>query len=85
MCAIKLFIGHIEIYPEMCCEICGEIIHNHIDCPVCGKKYAETDNYYGLYESPEDPLVCECGAKFKLVSGSHYYDGEWAQIIEEVD
>ena len=74
-----MFEGHIEIHSEICCEICNEIIHNHIDCPVCGKKYAETQNYYDLHEW-NDPLECECGAEFILVSGDPYFDGIWKQV-----
>ena len=43
----------LEVYAEPCCELCGEIIHNHIDCPVCKSKYAKTNRYCDLYDKKE--------------------------------
>jgi hypothetical protein len=43
----------LEVYAEECCELCGETIHNHIDCPVCKSKYAGTDQYCDLYDKKE--------------------------------
>ena len=37
----------LEIYGEICCDDCGDIIHNHLDCPVCKKDYAGSDQYIG--------------------------------------
>jgi hypothetical protein len=63
----------LEVYSEMCCELCGETIHNHIDCPVCKSDYAGTDQYCDLYDEKE--LTCEdCGTTFAKTSDSWYYD-----------
>jgi hypothetical protein len=64
----------LDVYGEICCDLCNEIIHNHIDCPVCESDYAETDQYCDLYD--ETQLTCEdCGTVFEKVSDkSWYYD-----------
>lgn len=64
----------LEVYSEICCDVCNDIIHNHIDCPVCNNNYTSTDQYHELYG--ETILNCECGASFELVKGSWYYDCE---------
>jgi hypothetical protein len=64
-------IVNLEVYSEICCDSCNEIIHNHISCPVCKKTYAGTDQYCSLYDEKE--LSCEeCGTRYKLVSESWY-------------
>lgn len=63
----------LEVYGELCCDLCNDIIHNHIDCPVCKDSYAETDQYCDLYD--ETQLTCEnCETVFEKVSDSWYYD-----------
>lgn len=64
----------LKVYPEICCEECNFVVHNHIDCPVCGGDYAETGNFD--YINPEDKVYCECGACFELVSGEWYGDNQ---------
>ena len=55
----------LEIYPEICCELCNEVAHNHFDCPKCKTEYAGTD-IYGEIETG-DVIVCEvCGKKYKI-------------------
>lgn len=63
----------LEVYAEGCCELCGETIHNHIDCPVCKSNYAGTDQNCDLYDKKE--VTCEdCGTTFAKTSDSWYYD-----------
>lgn len=63
----------LEVYGEVCCDMCNEIIHNHIDCPVCEKEYAGTEQYCDLYD--EKTVECEnCGSVFEKTSDSWYYD-----------
>src|SRR5690606_25777022 len=63
----------LNVYIEICCEICGEVIHNHIDCPVCKTNYAGTDKYCDLYD--EEEVTCEdCGTTFAKISDSWYSD-----------
>jgi hypothetical protein len=59
----------LEIYAERCCDACGEVAHNHFDCPACKKEYAGTSIYSSVYEMElGEMLACEeCGAEFKLV------------------
>lgn len=56
---------HLKISGELCCELCGEVIHNHIECPACGRRNAGTDCYQSIYDGVEnvgDVLQCaECG------------------------
>lgn len=64
----------IEIYPERCCEVCDEIIHNHFDCPACEKNRAGSDAF-GELEEEETEITCvNCETKFERVSDHWYYD-----------
>jgi len=70
----------LEVYGELCCDLCNEIIHNHISCPVCKTSYAATDQYCDLYDETE--LTCEvCQTKYKLVTGSCWYGDCKAEIV----
>lgn len=61
----------IQVYPEVCCGECNDIIHNHIDCPICKNDYAGTNQYGELHGEKE--LSCsECGTVFQKVSESWY-------------
>jgi hypothetical protein len=63
----------LEVYGEVCCDMCNEIIHNHIDCPVCKKEYAATEQYCDLYGEKE--VQCEnCRSTFEKISKSWYYE-----------
>ena len=65
----------LTVYGEICCELCNEIIHNHIDCPVCKRKDVETDRYCDLSEV--DDLTCNnCKTTFLKVSEDWYRDCE---------
>ena len=69
----------LQVYGEECCEICNEIIHNHIDCPVCKTEYAATDQYCDLEDESE--VTCEsCGTTFSKTSES-WYDECTAKIV----
>ncbi len=70
----------IDIYPEACCEVCNETIHNHLDCPACGKKYASSANYHSLSENNPATITCECGAKFQTKDNPYDDDAEWDRI-----
>ncbi len=73
----------VTVYSEICCDLCGDVIHNHIDCPVCNAVYAATDKYCHLYEEKE--LTCEvCGTVFAKTSESWYYDCT-AQVVSLKD
>ena len=71
----------IELYPELCCDLCNEVIHNHIDCPACGGQYAATDTYHQI-DTVGEVIQCEgCEARFKLVMMEGCYDEwEWETI-----
>jgi len=62
----------LEVYGEICCDVCDDIIHNHIDCPVCEKKYAGTEQYHYV-ESDEDVVCKECGSVFELIKEGEYF------------
>jgi C4-type Zn-finger protein len=83
----------IEIYSEICCEECNDVIHNHMTCPEC-QKDAGCD-VYGLFsdifnESEYLEIKCEnCGAMYKstMTLGEInknnidiYNDVEWIKI-----
>ena len=77
----------IEIYPEICCDYCNDVIHNHMDCPVCNHQYAGTETYHDIIDWMEEgePVIItcqECKAEFKATKTDGYYDEwEWEQVI----
>ncbi|MBC8437090.1 hypothetical protein H8D85_02080 [bacterium] len=69
----------LEVYPEICCEECGEVIHNHINCLICKDSYASTDKYYDLEDEKE--LSCEeCGTVY-AIKGDYWYSDCKAKIV----
>lgn len=40
----------IELNQEICCELCNDGIHVHMDCPACKKCNASTDIYGNAWE-----------------------------------
>jgi hypothetical protein len=60
----------LNVQSEVCCEECGEVVHNHFDCPVCKKNYVATDAYHDLYFDKPVEFGCrECGTRFILREG----------------
>lgn len=73
----------LTIYPEICCEICNEVIHNHMDCPVCNTKYSDTNMYCNIWDLDiGEILECEkCKAKFELINNDGFMSQfEWELI-----
>ena len=82
----------LNVCPEMCCEECGNVIHNHFDCPCCGKKGVGTDALCDLtmvFDGSTEKVVtsetihkveeiaCEnCGATFRLVGLNDFIE-DW--------
>lgn len=63
----------LKIYGEICCDDCNDIIHNHLDCPVCKKDYAGSDQYIDLYD--EEEISCEvCGTVYEFIGNGRYSD-----------
>lgn len=55
----------VKYYPEVCCNYCGQVVHNHIDCPVCEEDRVETTAYHKIEKDEE--IACEnCDTKFKV-------------------
>ena len=64
----------IEIYPEYYMDT-DEKVHNHFDCPVCHKKYADTDQPCDMDLFLVKSIKCEvCSSVFELVSESWYFE-----------
>lgn len=76
----------LEIEAEIHCDQCNEIIHNHIDCPVCGKEFAPTEDYRDLNEdylyNNSNTITCECGAVFELIEFAD--EGQWVYDEENI-
>ena len=73
--------GTLYIYSEVCCDYCNEIVHNHFDCPICGKKSSPSDSYYDLNEDKGDCTVeCPCGAKFNTKQYPYSREAIWEQV-----
>jgi hypothetical protein len=60
----------LNVYGEVCCDMCNDIIHNHIDCPICEIYSARTREFTKLESG--DIIECECGASFEICSESVY-------------
>lgn len=77
--------GNLNVYSEVCCDDCNEIIHNHFDCPGCGNAHVGSRQYYDLHEDYLDEgyglLVCgECGARFECLDEPYDIDTEWFRM-----
>ncbi len=70
----------LEVYVEICCELCNDIIHNHIDCPICKTEFAPTNIYGSLYDETE--LECEiCNTIFvKINTDDSWYNGAKVKV-----
>ena len=77
-----MFKGNITIYPETCCDYCNEIIHNHMDCPIC-KRQTGTSTYCELEKENEIySIECEvCKSKFE--TKQNWFDAScvWEQVL----
>jgi len=62
----------LEIFPEICCDECDSVIHNHISCPICKHSYASSDKYGELDRDDKEISCEECGTIYELVSS--YWD-----------
>lgn len=61
----------VNYYPEICCEECNEVIHNHFDCPVCKTNDAKTSVYGQIHAGYE--ISCQsCCATFTVVKVLKY-------------
>ena len=57
---------------EICCEVCCEVVHFHIEkCPVCNKKHASTNQFHSVkdcIDSDEGIFTCtNCDSVFKIL------------------
>lgn len=86
---IESEIYELDIYSEICCDYCNDIIHNHFHCPKCDHNYAGTNIYGALWDSmgqngqdwQDKYLECqECDAKFEPLDYSELYGGKWRFI-----
>lgn len=69
----------LNIYKEICCDLCNEVIHIHFDCPSCKTEYAPTDCYLW----PVTILSCEeCGAAFERCGREWLFWPSWKLIKE---
>jgi hypothetical protein len=63
----------ISFNPEICCEFCNEIIHNHMDkCPACQTNWAATSIYSRFSDHWDANVIprfsCEeCNTNFKAL------------------
>lgn len=74
--------GHLEIYPEDHCEVCGEIVHNHLDCPVCNTKFAPSKQYCDLNENTPRAIDCAgCNTQFQTSGGAYDPESVWTQTL----
>ena len=84
----------LDFRPEDHCDLCGDIAHNHFECPVCRDKDAGTTIYGAIWEEGfevGDEFECEeCGAILELISKENntdynYQEWEWeVRTIKEV-
>lgn len=66
----------VNLEQEICCEMCMEVVHFHIEeCPVCGATSAET-NFFGsvseCIHEDEGKFTCkECDSEFQIIERYH--------------
>ena len=76
----------VDFDQEICCELCNEVVHFHMDeCPVCHETFAATDQYCAVYQCTErgGAFECEeCGTSFKILEFD--YDREPKEALIEV-
>lgn len=74
----------LNTYKEEHYGMLGEMIHNHIDCPICLEKNAPTNAYFDLFGEESFILKCEeCESQFKLVGDSWYTDSRVICILSD--
>jgi hypothetical protein len=84
----------IEFIPEICCDLCDEVIHNHMsECPACKKKYAGTSIYgamYDVFHKKEIPeFQCEdckatiraCKTTEEILNNEGFNNTEWIVML----
>ena len=80
---MKLY--EIEFWPEICCDECNEVVHNHFDCPICKKQDASTSIYIAVHEEiekPGDTFECEeCKTTFEYVKSGD--EGLVFKVVDE--
>jgi hypothetical protein len=76
-------ISNVEFYGEVCCEVCNEIVHNHMEqCPACNEKYVGTSVYSSFWDKAyfNEPVQfsCECcGTEFTVIDHRNgWYGGD---------
>lgn len=71
----------LNITAEECCEQCEEIVHNHLDCPVCNERHSPSQNYHSLWEDPAPRRIsCECGATFETADDPYDPNTIWRRV-----
>ena len=70
----------VHIYPEIHCDQCNDIVHNHFDCPICKKKYAGINTYSDLSDKDLEIQCEECKTKFRKIDG-FWYDNPTIKAI----
>jgi hypothetical protein len=83
---MKVELLHLNIHPEICCDECNEVFHNHIDCPVCKKQDSETNSFFNLYEaSIGETIECgNCNSVFELINRDASFINDWNWKIKEI-
>jgi len=62
----------VDMFSEICCDECQEVVHNHMNCPACGKEDVGTDVFCGMWEhiaEEKNPTIAceECDTVFNLL------------------
>ena len=72
----------IKIKPEVCCNFCNNVTHNHMECPACKNPFSATDKYGDMQDMiVGDVVSCEeCGSAFRVTSNDGTIDKwEWCR------
>ena len=74
----------VDFDEEICCDLCLEVVHFHMDeCPVCLKKRPGTNQYQSVLDCIEDggAFTCEeCNSKFKILEYDYFREPKEALI-----
>jgi len=74
----------VNLYTEICCDTCNEVIHSHFDCPICKNGNEPTSMYGDSYVDVESFSCEKCNTDFKIVNRVADYDKDNTIEIEQV-
>ena len=79
----------LNVYSEICCDMCHDIVHNHFDCPVCSKTVG-SDVYDDLHSNDykktgKYQIGCvKCHTQFTTNDDPYDYYTNWEKLVVDI-